>query len=388
MVREGPHSFKNICTDQYIDQFAIRPSEIRGLTAGGDVIDETYSCVAGSIHGLNHPGEPWMNIYSNSLNPKFTAEEMDIIKAATAIPEDLIPRPTDTAESLRERLANSDYFDVLLMQRSGKLHHKMKTSKQCYRRFMASVKELPHEYTKRDGEGNGESVMTSYGYTMPEARADSERCRPTRELHQCFMNIIFKYVYGYLTKISQARPPNALHNQFYFTLLETMMNKHKDNCCPQELEKIIGGKFDSSAPRPTRGTFQSQVPGTNVILFSAGGNRPMTLKLWYPSRHNKLACREAVESNTRLQFPLGDGWITVLDPIDDILMFHSVFFAESSRHDTEGFRVAWVMRWLAQTQDYFVDTCGLRRTKAMMDKYGHQTTCDSKYPESKRNIFS
>jgi hypothetical protein len=202
------------------------------------------------------------------------------------------------------------------------------------------------------------------------------------------MNIIFKYVYGYLTKISQARPPNALHNQFYFTLLETMMNKHKDNCCPQELEKIIGGKFDSSAPRPTRGTFQSQVPGTNVILFSAGGNRPMTLKLWYPSRHNKLACREAVESNTRLQFPLGDGWITVLDPIDDILMFHSVFFADSSRHDTEGFRVAWVMRWLAQTQDYFVDTCGLRRTKAMMDKYGHQTTCDSKYPETKRNIFS
>ena len=98
----------------------------------------TYSCVAGSIHGLNF------------LTPRFTAAEMEIIKAATAtaIPKDLIPRPrpTDTAESLRERLANYDDFDVLLMQRSGKLHHRMKSTRQCYRRFMfmAAVKELPH----------------------------------------------------------------------------------------------------------------------------------------------------------------------------------------------------------------------------------------------------
>ena len=51
---------------EYIDQFSVRPSEIRGLTAGG-VIDESYSCVAGIIHGLNHPEEPWMNVYTSSL---------------------------------------------------------------------------------------------------------------------------------------------------------------------------------------------------------------------------------------------------------------------------------------------------------------------------------
>jgi hypothetical protein len=173
-----------------------------------------------------------------------------------------------------------------------------------------------------------------------------------------------------------------------FTLLESMMDKHKDNCTPEELESILKGEFDPSAPRPKKCTFQSQIPGTNVILFSSDDNRSMTFKLWYPTRHNKIACREATESHIRLCFPLGDGWITVLDPIDDILMYHSVFFAYSNRHGTTGYRVAWVMRWLAQPQDFFVDTYGLRRNEAMMTKYGQQQACDSQYPETTRNIFS
>jgi hypothetical protein len=393
IVEEGPETFRNMCTDEYIDNFAVRPSEIRGLTTGG-VIDESYSGVAGRIHGLNHPGDPWMNVYSSSIRPKFTESEMEIIRAATDIPDDLIPRDTDTAQSLKDRLGDSEYFDVLLMRRSGKLHHKMKSTKQSYRRFMSSVKEIPHVYVERDGEGYGKSVMTSYDYIMPEVQPDSRRCRPTREIHQCFMNIVFKYVYGYLTEASRARPPNGLHNQVYFCLLESAIEKHKDNCVPEELENILQGEFDPSAPRPSKCTFQSQTPGTNVILFSFGGNRPMTFKLWYPSRHNKIGRREATSSNITMQFPLGDGWITVLDPIDDILMYHSVFFecngsgTAGSKHDTTGYRVAWVMRWLQQPQDFFVDTCGLRRNRAMMKKYGHQKTCDSQYPETIRNIFS
>jgi hypothetical protein len=53
MVREGPHKGIDFSTRDIIDQFAVRPSEIRGLTAGC-VIDSEYSIVAGKIHGLNH----------------------------------------------------------------------------------------------------------------------------------------------------------------------------------------------------------------------------------------------------------------------------------------------------------------------------------------------
>jgi hypothetical protein len=67
-----------MCTDEYIDNFTVRPSKIRGLTTGG-VIDESYSGVAGRIHGLTHPGDTWMNVYSSSIRPKFTESEMEII---------------------------------------------------------------------------------------------------------------------------------------------------------------------------------------------------------------------------------------------------------------------------------------------------------------------
>jgi hypothetical protein len=46
-----------------------------------------------------------------------------------------------------------------------------------------------------------------------------------------------------------------------------------------------------------------------------------------------------------------------------------------------------VMRWLSQTHDYFVDTCGLRRTQAMLSIYGQQMTCDSQFPDTRRNIL-
>ena len=381
MVREGQHKYVDFSTRDFIDQFAVRPSEIGGLTAGG-VIDNEYSTVAGKIHGLNHPGGPWCNVYSNAIQPA----EHQIIGIATAIPDNLLPRPTDTPDSLRERLANSTFFDVLLFTRSGQLHQHSPTSKQCFRRHMAALTALPHVYTGRDGEGSNRSVITSYSYPLRQVQPDSERSRPLRELHQMFMCIVWKHVYGYLTKVSQDRPPNGMHCLCYYTMLQHSMDKHKDNCTPEELESIVNGEFESSAPRPIRGTYASQIPGSSVIIFSRG-NRPMTFKLWYTSRKNKTAARHVTKSDIRCQFSMGDGWVTVLDPIDDVLMYHSVSFEYNSKNDVEGYRIAWVMRWLSQTHDYFVDTCGLRRTQAMLSIYGQQMTCDSQFPETRRNIL-
>ncbi len=50
-----------------------------------------------------------------------------------------------------------------------------------------------------------------------------------------------------------------------------------------------------------------------------------------------------------------DGWLTVLDPIDDLLMCHDVKFKISNpQDDVEGYRVAWIMRWLGQPQDFLL----------------------------------
>ena len=168
---------------------------------------------------------------------------------------------------------------------------------------------------------------------------------------------------------------HALPVLFYDT--SALHGQTQDNCTQEELESIVNGEFESSTPRPIKGTFASQIPGSSVITF----------KLWYTSRKVKTAARHVTESDLRCQFSMGGGWVTVLDPIDDVLMYHSVSFEYNSKNDVEGYRIAWVMRWLSQTHDYFVDTCGLRRTQAMLSIYGQQMTCDSQFPDTRRNIL-
>ena len=180
-------------------------------------------------------------------------------------------------------------------------------------------------------------------------------------------------MYGYLTKTSQAWPPNGHHYQFYFTHLERpWWTSTRTTIALRSWRKLLT---------------------ENSTMWSC--SQLVETYQWLPKcvTHqdtNKMACREATESNISLCFLLVMAGSLCWIPSDDILMFRIVFFAESSRHDTKGYRVAWVMHWLAQTLDYFVDTCGLRctKTKAMMDKYDHQTTCDSKHLETERSIFS
>ena len=92
-------------------------------------------------------------------------------------------------------------------------------------------------------------------------------------------------------------------------------------------------------------------------------------------------------SNIQFQFHCGDGWVTILDPIDDLLMCHDLVFLNQDDCDVEGYRVAWVFRWLANAQDFFVDSSGLRRTGEMMENYGGDERVDDKYPERMRDIL-
>jgi hypothetical protein len=84
-----------------------------------------------------------------------------------------------------------------------------------------------------------------------------------------------------------------------------------------------------------------------------------------------------------------DGWLTVLDPIDDLLMCHDVKFKISNpQDDVEGYRVAWIMRWLGQPQDFFVETSGMRRTQDMLRLQGDRQRVDDMFPERVRDILS
>ena len=81
---------------------------------------------------------------------------------------------------------------------------------------------------------------------------------------------------------------------------------------------------------------------------------------------------------------MGDGWITVLDVIDDMRMVHSVDWDD---RDDKGLarlmldvRFAWVYRWLQVTHDYYTQGCTVRRTKEMMK------TCKRDIDETNRDL--
>ena len=84
--------------------------------------------------------------------------------------------------------------------------------------------------------------------------------------------------------------------------------------------------------------------------------------------------------------------LTVLDPIDDLLMTHELFFSNEADEDhskkNSDYRLAWVMRWLEVVEDFYVDTCGMRLSKDLEKHYGKNETVDSKFPDYVRGIFT
>jgi hypothetical protein len=95
-----------------------------------------------------------------------------------------------------------------------------------------------------------------------------------------------------------------------------------------------------------------------------------------------------IVSNNRYQLQCRNGWATILDPIDDIIMCHDVVFENDDDNDIEGYRLAWIVRRVNGKQDYFVDTSGLRRTARMMEVYGDDIRVDDAYPDRVRDILS
>ena len=106
----------------------------------------------------------------------------------------------------------------------------------------------------------------------------------------------------------------------------------------------------------------------------------MTLRYASPDREVTQQTRHYITSPS-FQIRMGDGWITVLDVIDDMLMVHSVDWDDRDDEASEtDVRFAWVYRWLQVTHDYYTQGCTVRRTKEMMK------TCKRDIDETNRDL--
>ena len=144
------------------------------------------------------------------------------------------------------------------------------------------------------------------------------------------------------------------------------MGAHRDNNSGSTMLNLVNGMAEPwGNNQRVGGSENSQVRGSSVVVFSRGQPMTMTLRYATPDRDVTQQSRHYITSPS-FQMRMEDGWVTVLDPIDDMLMIHEVDWQDDDEFDETDVRIAWVYRWLGVTHDYFLQGCTVRRTKEMM----------------------
>ena len=87
----------------------------------------------------------------------------------------------------------------------------------------------------------------------------------------------------------------------------------------------------------------------------------MTLTLSYtsPGRDVTQNSKHYYVTSPSLQMRMEDGWITILDPIDDMMMVHSVDWAgDNEVSDETQVRIAWVSHMITMSKDALLEELG------------------------------
>ena len=296
--------------------------------------------------------------------------------------------------SMKEKLRTDDFLDVEHHTRSNKLLQDHFDGVTPRRRFESLLVSGPHVYNGENGKvGIGKGVIRCYRYPSHQTRPNCNRCRPMRNLDYAFVLTIWELAWEYLTEYSRMNPPTTSHLLIYLGVVKTVMARHRDNFKSTNIAKLKKGLSPENSGT-YKGSRNSQVDTSSVIIFSKG-NRPMVIRMSYGATPDHLGDkREDYVTSFAYQMTCADGWITVLDPLDDLMMRHELEFAvETTEEDeypplNECYRDAWVIRWLKEEADFFVDTCGLRISEEMEEDYGKDISIDEEFPHYVRGIFT
>ena len=104
----------------------------------------------------------------------------------------------------------------------------------------------------------------------------------------------------------------------------------------------------------------SQMLGSSVLVLTVG-NTPMSFKFKYPQSTNLMGRKRTYETNARHQFTRENMTISVLEPIDDLMMTHGVSVLYNTVGDVNiWYQICYCFRWLTSSKEFYVDTCTMR----------------------------
>ena len=207
-------------------------------------------------------------------------------------------------------------------------------------------------------------MMTMYGYPNRSTHPTCWTCFPMNKLEYTQALLIWTQVWACLSVVSRRCPPNCCQRLDYTRVGHRKMPIHRDLNDAKVMEMLVDGSVDPNK-RTTRGHIRPRVKkGSSVIVFTRC-NQHMSITFRYANLHDKVTQRaEMYTTSPSFKMLLGDWTVYVLDPVDDMLMVHTVNWEDGG--DETGHRIAYVYRWMEEARDFYADNGRIRRTKGMM----------------------
>ena len=187
------------------------------------------------------------------LSPLQTAAYPAVEQAVRAvIPQEILPRDSDTADSLRKRLAQSAFLDDGLVRKGGAggRHIRLNTTDYAQARTV-SWAEGPCAASQDDEGGASESVLLPF-YRNPTRLSDDDViCRPWPAAVQALRDFCHALAYPYMGELSRAHKQDHLEVKIYYTLFKSKIGKHRDNFTGEQLYDYLANGVHPFSPAST-----------------------------------------------------------------------------------------------------------------------------------------
>ena len=268
-------------------------------------------------------------------------------RLAALVPDEVLPRASDTADTLRRRLATSAFLQPIQFAakghgRGGRYVALNATAYAQPRRVQWGTPTVP-EHTDADGDRVVQCLCYPHYYTKSPLLRTIEVMPPAIDE---LVRFAAQLARPWLTPLSLAQYPNSCELCIYYTAFNSKIGRHRDNFVSRDLTTYLRTR-DASVLYQQR---NSQLANSNVLILSLG-NAPMVLQLSFPeaSAHDGAEKRSTYVVHPLFSVPCRFGTLFVSSPIDDLFFCHEAFFdpATLRRFGATGYRLAFVLRWLS-----------------------------------------
>lgn len=314
---------------------------------------------------------------------------------AALIPPEIKTSQGDTRETLAKRYESCEWLDPIYVHGEGDTCVNGDSSYKCPMRRTVSMSNGPPS-TIQDREANdyGRSTVVMRTYHCHESPLPRWTSRVLRNLDYALMLESWRDGWSYLTKPSRQSPPNWMQICVYNASMSAKMGPHRDNSTKKALSTMKMGK-KPNLNTPYAGVPNSSVEGANVLIYTMG-NAPMKMMWAFPDPHFPVdqETTKYVELDG-FSISCGNGTLTIVDPLDDLLMQHRLEFGEGEvvvrgegKTETDlRYRIAFVMRWLGNEEEFYTDTSTLRLT-ASMKKAMEKSKANNEFDGKGRDVYS